>query len=85
MTDFIFSKQNLVKSGMFREILQTKIHLETAQKLTNDHLAGEVSNNPNIFLSDKLHLRFLRFLSSSVVAAKQSITPNRTYVTFGGL
>ena len=43
MTDFIFWKQNLVKSGLFREILQTKFHLETAQKLRNDHLADEVS------------------------------------------
>ena len=44
MTDFIFSKQNLVKSGLFREILQTGIHLETAQKLSNDHLADKFSN-----------------------------------------
>ena len=50
MIDFIFSnktflKQELVKNGLFREILQTNIHLETAQKLLNDHLADEVSNN----------------------------------------
>ena len=41
MVDFIFSKQNLISMGLFREILQAKIHLETAQKLPNDHFADE--------------------------------------------
>ena len=31
--------------GLFREMLQTKIHLETAQKLPKDHLADEVRND----------------------------------------
>ena len=39
MTDFV---KNLVKNGLFWEILQTKIHLETTQKVPNDHLADEV-------------------------------------------
>ena len=51
MADFIFSKTELsrnktfLKMGEMGEILQIKIHLKTTQKLPNDHIADEVSNN----------------------------------------
>ena len=44
-----FQNKTLLKMACFEKFYKSKTHLETAQKLPNDHLAGEVSKNVTIF------------------------------------